>query len=487
MLAKPPSDISAERNGVAVHLSIREPSIRTFDEDSPWAKKMILSLDGGGVRGLSSLLVLQELMKKIQQYEEEEEPFVRSSASSPLIPAESTPQDETGSKRTRSFLPCHYFDYIGGTSTGGLMAIMLGRLRMDMDSALNVYRQLATEVFERSSSRLKRFFTAQDKEERARALQKVIDNIRPTQSSVGEKDTDFKSDNSRCKTVVCALRSESKNDITQTPYLFRSYDHPTRSTQPFERNPGEDQSFLIRDVARAASAAPIYFKPVQLANGRFFDASIVLNNPSWEIFKEVNQMHGDSHYAIDVLLSIGCGQHRARQPAKQGGVKRWNTLVPYTSMARHKFHLGDIIDSMEERMLKASQDLNYYRFCADLDPHSVKSDEWREHTASLIAVTTKKYLGTQPVDDDLSECAKGLVARRRARAQTMKWESFALGTRYRCPVKDCEYAKNGSKMPFENQNELLDHLQIEHEVPPPNSTNYEEIQRLLNAGRTNSY
>jgi patatin-like phospholipase/acyl hydrolase len=62
----------------------------------------VLSLDGGGVRGLSSLLILREIMEEIQR---------RSSA-------ECTP------------LPCEYFDLIGGTSTGGLIAIMLGRLRM---------------------------------------------------------------------------------------------------------------------------------------------------------------------------------------------------------------------------------------------------------------------------------------------------------------------------------------------------------------------
>jgi len=62
----------------------------------------ILSLDGGGVRGLSSLLILREIMEEIQR--------------------------QSGTPDTP--LPCDYFDLIGGTSTGGLIAIMLGRLRM---------------------------------------------------------------------------------------------------------------------------------------------------------------------------------------------------------------------------------------------------------------------------------------------------------------------------------------------------------------------
>lgn len=49
----------------------------------------LLSLDGGGVRGLSSLLILKHLMKSID------------------FKAEIPPK------------PCDYFDMIGGTSTGG--------------------------------------------------------------------------------------------------------------------------------------------------------------------------------------------------------------------------------------------------------------------------------------------------------------------------------------------------------------------------------
>jgi Patatin-like phospholipase len=62
----------------------------------------ILSLDGRGVRGLSALLILREMM------------------------------DDIGRQSDASETPklSEYFDLIGGTSTGGLIAIMLGLLGM---------------------------------------------------------------------------------------------------------------------------------------------------------------------------------------------------------------------------------------------------------------------------------------------------------------------------------------------------------------------
>jgi len=47
----------------------------------------LLALDGGGIRGLSSLMILEQLMQTIDP--------------------DSPPK------------PCEYFDMIGGTSTGG--------------------------------------------------------------------------------------------------------------------------------------------------------------------------------------------------------------------------------------------------------------------------------------------------------------------------------------------------------------------------------
>lgn len=45
--------------------------------------------------------------------------------------------------------PHKYFDLIGGTSTGGLIALMLGRLGMDIDSAIQKYEELGSIIFER--------------------------------------------------------------------------------------------------------------------------------------------------------------------------------------------------------------------------------------------------------------------------------------------------------------------------------------------------
>lgn len=51
--------------------------------------------------------------------------------------------------------PYDYFDLIGGTSTGGLIAIMLGRLRMTIDECRQAYLGLAAEAFELNNHKVK--------------------------------------------------------------------------------------------------------------------------------------------------------------------------------------------------------------------------------------------------------------------------------------------------------------------------------------------
>jgi hypothetical protein len=93
------------------------------------------------VLAYSSLIVLSVLMEKIRSIERSLKPTADSSADSPLFDNKSlrraVPNDD--------YIPCHYFDYIAGTSIGGSIAIMLGRFRMSVDECIKQFKALADE------------------------------------------------------------------------------------------------------------------------------------------------------------------------------------------------------------------------------------------------------------------------------------------------------------------------------------------------------
>ncbi|CAE6422524.1 unnamed protein product [Rhizoctonia solani] len=79
----------------------------------------LLSLDGGGITGLSSLLIIKEIMLGIQGKQR----------------LEAVPK------------PCEHFDIIAGTGTGAISAVMLGRLQMSVDEAITSYVKQMGAVF----------------------------------------------------------------------------------------------------------------------------------------------------------------------------------------------------------------------------------------------------------------------------------------------------------------------------------------------------
>lgn len=80
--------------------------------------RFVLSIDGGGFRGLSCLLILAHLMQEIGLDED-------------VLPQ-----------------PCQIFDLICGTSTGGLNAIFLGRFGLSCEEAVDVYKEVGATMFD---------------------------------------------------------------------------------------------------------------------------------------------------------------------------------------------------------------------------------------------------------------------------------------------------------------------------------------------------
>lgn len=76
-------------------------------------------LDGGGVRRLSELIVVEKLIVKVQEQR----------------------------KATGPPKPCDVFDLIYSTSTGGIITLMLGRLRMSVQEVKYQYCVITEKVF----------------------------------------------------------------------------------------------------------------------------------------------------------------------------------------------------------------------------------------------------------------------------------------------------------------------------------------------------
>ncbi|KAH8894138.1 FabD/lysophospholipase-like protein [Thozetella sp. PMI_491] len=442
-------------------------------KEFPWGKKVVISFDGGGIRGYASLLIMKALMEKVKEVEEERSNGQCSSLDYPWMDS-STP-GSASPRRNRTelddFLPCHYFDYMAGTSTGGLTAIMLGRLRMTVDEALEKYTEFGNAVFgrvrwfhERSALWWPRAKFASRKTRAA--FQKIVfDKLHDDTTNLTKEESErapFVYREDRTRTMVFSFCINKKGGV-EFPWLWRSYDHELVATAGgsetfgLPMNPSTAHTNPIWQIARATSSAPRYFESIKIDGKKHLDGGMCCNNPSINALKEVRRKHG---YSPDLFVSIGTGLKAANteeEPAlklkdfmkasRVDDVRRKQFLKKYLEIGHHwRQYMTDCEGETGTNGWYSDCDAAgvrlWHRLNVEGSLAEVPLDDWQpansgDKTLKRIKEETAQYLAQETIQARIEEIAKALVEIRVERAMTERWEEFATEVIYRCPHENC--------------------------------------------------
>ncbi|KAJ7937769.1 acyl transferase/acyl hydrolase/lysophospholipase [Mycena leptocephala] len=315
----------------------------------------LLALDGGGIRGLSELLMIKEVMHRLMVEENKKRKTLG------LAPLDTLPK------------PCDHFDLIGGTSTGGIIALILGRLRMDVDTAIMCYDHLAKQVF----SEVKRGLG--DGKFKASKLEAAIKST--VAKMTGDSETPLlEGGEAVCRTFVCARNAQNMN--ANIPVLFRTYDsHETHT------------GCKIWEAARATSAAPTFFKRIEIGRGQhFIDGGLGSNNPSKVVLDEAKKVFPDRQ--IGCIVSIGTGQGDIISIDKPGFFQR---LIP-TNVIEALQGIATDCEARHEEMLALFDNSpnTYFRLNVEQGMQNIKLSEWEK--LSNVEAHTAQYMRRKEVE-----------------------------------------------------------------------------------------
>ncbi|KAK1809205.1 hypothetical protein LTR12_016446 [Friedmanniomyces endolithicus] len=299
--------------------------------DDPWWP-CILAVDGGGVRGYSSLLVLKNLMHEIWlcekrlEDEQREEERITGDPPASLVPDE------------EDLLPCHYFDFMFGTSSGGIIATLLGRLRLTVEQSLESYRSLSASMYGRRRSRVP-LATKYYHEPLEAAVKEIVRSCYEENTFREDIDDVFPLDVDRFGDILgravpfdvddlrvchtCCLTATHEAVIDEA-YLLRTYPHYYNGTAPnwITRFNEGALEMPIWKVVRATSATPFYFDRVAHVVGgvlkAFKDGGIRENNPSGAALSEFHALYEGRASEPALLLSVGAGRIQPEKDEFEG-------------------------------------------------------------------------------------------------------------------------------------------------------------------------
>ncbi|MEE4115842.1 MAG: patatin-like phospholipase family protein [Marinilabiliaceae bacterium] len=340
--------------------------------NAPGKLVRILSIDGGGIRGIIPGRILMYLEKKLQELDNNPEARLAD-----------------------------YFDMIAGTSTGGILTCTFlcpdpdreGRPKFTAAEAVDLYIKRGRLIFSRSLWQI----------------------IRSAWGLFDEKHSE-----SEIERAFSDYFGNTKLSELLKPSLVTAYDIERRSAFFFTgHNAGaKKMDFLLRDVARATSAAPTYFEAagIRSTGGDFYalvDGGVFANNPAMCAYAEARKTDFgpglNKPTAINMaILSIGTGI--VKKPYRYSIAKRWGTLgwikpvidIMMSGVAETvDYQLKQIFDSV-------NMSKHYLRIAPDLANASPEMDEVSEKNLDALSeagdLAVEKYLA------DIDSFAKILIS-----------------------------------------------------------------------------
>lgn len=252
------------------HLSARTAST---------GKKKLLTLDGGGIRGLISVEVLAEIERTLRR------------------------ELEAG----EDFRLADYFDFVAGTSTGAIIAACVS-LGMSVDEIRTFYLSNGRAMFDKASL-LRRFHYKYEDAALAEKLREVFNAfLTPEELRAGTKD--LKLGSPALRTLLCAVMRNASTDspwpVTNNPQA-RYNDRALKDC---------NLDIPLWQLIRASTAAPTYFPPEVLQLGEqsflFVDGGITTyNNPAFHAFMNATipayRLEWEAGVDRMLIISVGTG------------------------------------------------------------------------------------------------------------------------------------------------------------------------------------
>tara|TARA_R110002051_G_scaffold308571_2_gene380432 strand:- start:206 stop:1219 length:1014 start_codon:yes stop_codon:yes gene_type:complete len=313
----------------------------------------ILSLDGGGIKGLYAAKLLAQIEKK------------------------------TGK------LIGEHFDMICGTSTGGLLALGITNY-ISCETIAQFYIEHGPLIFPRGNWFQRKF----------RSFSQIC---------LGTKY-----DNQKLKDALSDLLGKEKtmadaNHLICIPSFNITKGRPSVFKKPFGPY-HRDGRFTMMQVALATSAAPTFLPAISIEGDQFIDGGIYNNDPSMIGYTEaMDHFIGENkplvpqgiHYDRVSMLSIGLpGQPISEKPkiTSTRSFLGWRERLVGTAMSA-----SDYITQYQVKKLIETGNGNYYR----LDPPQLSPNQLRHITMDNTAETAIRTLNTygQDVGDDFT-CTK---------------------------------------------------------------------------------